>query len=79
MALKVFGGLTFVGGKQVRTIVAAKSQKAAAEAVGISLGEFRNYWAETGNDQELEIALPQPGIVFIEAVPRSGEFQPANS
>lgn len=47
MALKVFGGLTFKDGKQVRTIVAAKNQKAAAEAVGVSLGELRTYWAET--------------------------------
>jgi hypothetical protein len=64
MALKVYGGLTMLHGKQVRTIVATTSQKAAAELVGISLSYLRGYWSETWNRQELEVALAQPGTVF---------------
>lgn len=66
MAFKVFGGLSFVRGKQLRTIVAAKSQKAAAEALGVSLSYLRNYYAITGNRQELEQALSQPGVVLVQ-------------
>lgn len=66
--LKVYGGNDFevVNGrrKQVRVIVAATSQKAAAEAVGISLSALRSDWSETWNDLELETAMSAPGVVF---------------
>lgn len=64
MALKVFVGLTMVHGKQVRTIVATTSQKKAADLVGVSLSMVRGYWSETWNEQELQVALAQPGTVF---------------
>lgn len=69
MKLKVYAGLTFVGGKQCRTIVAAPTKKAALEALKVcagrmSLYEFNNYWTDTGNKIELEVALAKPLTVF---------------
>lgn len=63
--LKVYGGLTFRGTTQHRIIVATTSQKKVAEVVGITLYEVQNYWAETGNEEELKIALASPEKVFI--------------
>lgn len=70
--LKVFGYLLTVaecppapnGSRQTRAIVAAPSQKAAAEAFGVSLHEFRNYGGETGNAGEIEVATSDPGVVY---------------
>ena len=76
--MKVFGGLTFQDGKQVRTIVATKSQKKAAELVGVSLHHFRDYWGETGNKDELEAALPNPEIVLVSSGIQSKDFKPLN-
>lgn len=61
---KVFGGMTFHKGKQVRAVVAAPTQKRAAELVGMSVGEFRQFWSVTGNSEEVRVALSQPETVF---------------
>lgn len=63
-ATKVFGGMTFHGGKQMRAVVAAPTQKRAAELVGMSVGEFRQFWSVTRNSEEIQTALSQPGTVF---------------
>ena len=55
--LKVWGGLTFRGGKQVRTIIAATTKKRIMEIGRLSIYELNNYWAETGNEVELETAI----------------------
>ena len=65
-ALKVYGG-AFDG--TYRYIVAARSQKAACEALNVaglplSLYAFREYGRETGNDTEIELAMRAPGAVF---------------
>lgn len=67
--VKVFGGNTFVTGKQARTTVAANSQKDAIKFLEIAgvrtnLNEFRNYWCETGNAQELKDASGVVGRVI---------------
>lgn len=62
--MKVFGGLTFVSGKQVRTIVAASTKKEAAELIGVSLYCFNQYWTRTGNKLEIEAALANPRKVL---------------
>lgn len=60
--LKVWGGLTFVqGGGQTRTIVATRTQKEAAELLKISLYEFQIYWCQTGKNDEIAMALAEPG------------------
>ena len=72
--LKVFGGLTFqrIDGKQkqVRTIIAVPSKKKLQEILTkhyqyTSMYEINNHWTETGNEAELEIALENPGTIFI--------------
>ncbi len=64
--LKVWGGLTFRGCTQCRTIVATYTKKKACELVNISIGELNDYWSETGNEIELKLALANPEIVFVE-------------
>ena len=65
MKLKVFGGPHNFCGKVVRAIVAAASQKEAARLTGESLNHIRSRWVVTQNVEELEIALGEPGVVFI--------------
>lgn len=67
MAMKVWGGC-FDG--TTRHIVAAKTKKAAAEALGVTLYSLNGWAAETGNDLELATALAEPGVVF--SAPASG-------
>lgn len=47
-----------------RVIVAAKSQREAADLIGCSLHHLRGYAAETGNAIELGVALNKPKTVF---------------
>ena len=72
--LKVWGGLTFAKGTQLRTIVATTTKKRAAEILRMSLYEFNNYWSETGNDIELETALKEPEIVFVASSSMGHDF-----
>lgn len=66
MKLKVYGGLIHMGSRgQLRTIVAARSQKAAAKYLHHTLHEQRTWWCETGNETELETALSNEGQVFM--------------
>ena len=62
---KVWGGLTFLRGNQVRTIIATKTKKQASEILGISMYELNTYWCETGNKIELKVALGKPFVVFM--------------
>ena len=64
---KVWGGNTHQRNKQVRTIVCAKTKKRALELLKdylISSNYFNNYWCETGNKTELEIANNEEGVWF---------------
>jgi hypothetical protein len=63
--LKVYGGKTYVNRKPLRTIIATTTKKRAMEILGISVGEFNNYWCETGNEHELKTALNCPETVFV--------------
>lgn len=58
---------------QVSAAVRAVSQKAAAEALRVSLSFFRNYVCETGN-QECITALDQypPGTVLLRSMNTGG-------
>jgi hypothetical protein len=47
-----------------RRIVAATSQKQAAELLGMSLSGFRAYGSVTCNKEEVEIAMREPGAVW---------------
>lgn len=59
--LKVYG-VNYDG--RTRRIVAATSQKKAAELTGVSFYSFSNYGCETGNKEEIEIAMKNPGTVW---------------
>jgi hypothetical protein len=61
--LRVWWLYSYRGGKSTRVLVAARTQKAAAKALGIPLGYFREYVMETGNARDLELALRTPGRV----------------
>ena len=49
---------------QPRLVVATTSQKAAAEAFGMTLNRFRNYGSETTNEHDVAAAMSEPGTVF---------------
>jgi hypothetical protein len=63
--LKVFGVNTFLLGEQARTIAAVTSQKKFAEAIGSTLSYVRTYACETGNEDEIRLALTRPGEPFV--------------
>jgi hypothetical protein len=63
--LKVYGGLSWGRGRrQVRTIVAARNQREAADLVGIDMGYMRGFWSVTGNAREIDTAMGEPFTVF---------------
>ena len=74
--MKVFRGLVFRGRRQVRTIVAAPSQAAAARAVHETLHRVREWWHVTSNNVELATALAKPGQVFMASDRMAKYFRP---
>lgn len=46
-------------GRQFRCLVAATTQKRAAELVDETIGAFRSWWCTTGNDLELSVATEE--------------------
>jgi hypothetical protein len=62
--LKVYGGSSFIRGKQVRVIVAARSMKRASELLKESYSYMREYWSVTGNKMEIETATAKPEQPF---------------
>lgn len=76
MAQKVFGGLKQVGGKQLRTIVAANSQRQAAELLGVSVSFLKDYFPVTGAPAEVAAAMAAPGVVLQATGERSKEYVP---
>jgi hypothetical protein len=66
------------GSKQTREIVAVTSVAAAhrafnASGVRCSISDVREYGSETGNAEELEVALAEPGVVFWRPLDHRGE------
>ena len=59
--LRVFGGN--LDGIH-RAIVAAPNKTQAAKAIGISLHHFNGYFSETGNPEEVEQAMSEPGVAW---------------
>ena len=89
MKVKVWGGLVMgphslgLSGTQVRVIVRAKSQRAACDAVSstafgtLTIGCLRDYWSETGNARELEVATEDGVWYSPERNSGCGEFKRA--
>ena len=61
MKLKVYG-IGWMG--RHRRIVATTSKKKAAELIGTSLYHFNEYGCETGNEEEIKLAMSKPETVF---------------
>ena len=59
--LRVWWLHSYRGGKSIRLLVAARTQKEAAKVLGVSLSYFREYSMETGNAADLELARRTPG------------------
>jgi hypothetical protein len=59
----------------VRTIVAARNQKEAAAIVGCSLHEFRGYWSQTGNAEEIAAGLKKPGVQLQATTSMGADFE----
>ena len=66
--LKVYGcSILFHKGKQRRSVVAVHNQKEAAKAFDESLYFVQTWCCETGNEEEVKLALEQPGkVIFME-------------
>lgn len=63
------------GHTQVRAVVAAPSLRVAAQLLGITLGNLRNYGGETANEVEVAAAQSKPGTVFVRALDdHKGEY-----
>jgi hypothetical protein len=73
---KVFGGQLKRNGIRARTIVAAPSKKAAAELLGISVGYLRDYFPVSDDDNEVNVAMSRPGVVFQVVEEGSKDFLP---
>ncbi len=63
--MKVWGVKISKGGPQRRWIVAAPTQKRAAELLGISVYELRTIGSQTGNEKEVEHALSNPETALL--------------
>lgn len=50
--------------QQVRNIVAAPSMKEASRLLGMPYNHMRTMASETGNEEELALALSKPGTIF---------------
>lgn len=61
MKLKVYG-IGWMG--KCRRIVATTSKKKAAELIGTTFYHFNEYGSETGNEEEVKLAMSKPGTVF---------------
>ncbi len=61
MKLKVFRG-NLDGVHEV--MIASTSQKDAANKLGVSLNYFRQYCSETSNEDDIKLAIGNPGAVF---------------
>lgn len=61
MKLKVYG--VNYDGKE-RLVVAASSQKLAAQLMGVTIGCMRDFGSVTGNKEEIAKAMIEPGRVW---------------
>lgn len=54
--------------RQIRAVVATTTKKEAIEKLGITATDARDHLGETGNEQEIKIAMSKPGQVFASAI-----------
>lgn len=69
MKYKVWGGLTFKGRNQVRTLVATKTKKRAVELLKLPYYYFADYWSETYNEKEIKLAMVKTEtIIYVDNI-----------
>lgn len=68
---KVFGG--FIGGK--RAIIGGFARRIICDATGERTWESLQFWAESRNKDEVELATKYPGVLFIAAAPIAVHFK----
>ncbi len=64
--MKVWVMTSVIRGANVRMVVAAPNQKVAAKAFWTSVYTLRQYASVTGNDGDIQIAMTDPGTVFVQ-------------
>lgn len=75
---KVYGGmLSAAGMKQARVFVAARSQKEAAQILGVSQNQVREYFAVSSNMVECIVASSKPGHAFYDNAQTGARFDTA--
>ncbi len=63
---------------RIERMVAAKTKKIAAIALGTTSCQFNQYASETGNDNDIAVAMRSPGSVFEKPFARDGEWRLIN-
>jgi hypothetical protein len=67
--LKVYGGWIIrpnVGSSpQCKVVVAAKSRAEVARLLDVGIRHVTNFMSETGNAKDIEVAMSEPGTVFL--------------
>ena len=61
---KVYAGMDFVSGIQVRCFLAVSTKKEIAKRMNSTPYHIRTYWEETGNKLELLLAYTYPDEIF---------------
>jgi hypothetical protein len=63
--MKVYGGDIMKNGIQWRAICYTKSKNSLSKITKQGIYYINNYWCETGNNLEMEIAKSKPNALFI--------------
>ena len=74
--LKVYSGVMYVRGRQVRALVASTAQTKVAALTGESLSRVSGYWRVTGNTSDIATATAAPETVFVSSSTATRDFVP---
>jgi len=58
--MKVYSGSLFALGEQLEIVIASKSINQVAKRIGETHYIVSNYWTETGNEDDIKLALANP-------------------
>lgn len=75
--MKVYGWTGYRVGGQTREICAARSIAEVLRITGMSRYTFNWSGCETGNDEEIALALSKPGTVFFRGLDEHGDWREA--
>ena len=73
--LKVYGGMVMRLTGQHRAVIAAHNASEVAAAIGNATAHYvRGYWCVTGNENEIQIAMANPGKLMLQIDRHSEQF-----